>query len=102
MVKNEIYSCGTNVKKFNKEYISKPINVKNRYRDLENNPFCICRILNCWNRSMSDFYAIFLDCNFINKDDEKVNNVLNLIVKKWLDQSFSSDIMKGLDNLNYN
>ena len=100
--KNEVYFCGTNGKQFSKEYLPKHINIKNKYRDLENNPFWICRILNCWNRSMSVFYAIFLDCNFINKDDEKVNNVLNLIVKKWLNQSFSSDIMKGLDNLNYN
>jgi len=38
MVKNEIYFCGTNGKEFNKGYIPKQINVKNRYRDLENNP----------------------------------------------------------------
>ena len=43
-----------------------------------------------------------MDCNFINKDGEKLNNVLNLISKKWLNQSFSRNIMKGLDNLNYN
>ena len=99
---NEIYFCGTDEKKFNKEFIPKPINIKNKYRDLENNLFWIWRILNCWNRSMSVFYAVFLDYNFINKDDEKLNNVLNLISKKWLNQSFSRNIMKGLDNLNYN
>ena len=72
------------------------------YKDLINNPCWICRILNCWNRSMSIFYAVFLDCYFINKDDEKVHKVLNLISKKWLQQSFSNSIMEGIENINYN
>ena len=48
---------------------------------------------------MSVFYTIFLDCDFIDKDDEKVKNVLDLISKRWLSQSFSSDILKGFDDL---
>ena len=99
---NEIYMCGTNGKDFNKEFTPKKIEIKNKYKDLENNNCWICRILNCWNRSMSVFYTIFLDCNCINKDDEKVKNILDLIAKRWLSQAFSGDILKGFDNINYN
>ncbi len=94
--KNEVFISGTNGKEFNKEFLPKKFEVKNKYKDLEDNSFWICRILNCWNRSMSVFYAIFLDCHFINKDDEKVNNSLNLITKKWINQNFSGNIMKGI------
>ena len=51
---------------------------------------------------MSVFYTIFLDCNFINKDDEKVKNVLDLISRRWLSQAFSADIIKGIDCLKDN
>ena len=100
--KNEIYICGTNGKDFNKEFTPKKFEIKNKYKDLENNSCWICRILNCWNRSMSVFYTIFLDCNYINKDDEKVRNILDLIAKRWLSQAFSADILKGFDNIKYN
>ena len=56
--------------------------------------------MNCWNKSFSVFYVTFLDCHLINVDDKKVNNVLNLISMKWIDQSFSNSIMEGMDNLN--
>ena len=61
---NSIYICGTNGRDCNKEFIPKIIDVKMKYKDLVKSPCWICRILNCWNRSMSVFYAIFLDCNF--------------------------------------
>ena len=99
--KNNIYICGTNGRDCNKEYIPKIIDVKTRYKDLMKYPCWICRILNCWNRSISIFYAIFLDCHFINKDDKEVNKILNLISKKWVHQSFSSSIMQGIDSMNY-
>ena len=99
---NEVFFCGTNGKQLNKIFTPKKIEIKNKYRDLENNPCWICRILNCWNRSMSVFYAIFLDCNFINKEDEKVNNVLDLISRRWINQEFSADIIKGIDCLKNN
>ena len=99
--KNNIYICGTNGRDCNKEFIPKIIDPKMKYKDLIKYPCWICRILNCWNRSMSVFYAIFLDCHFINKDDEEVNKILNLISKKWVHQSFSSSIMKGIDSMNY-
>ena len=97
--KNEVYMCGTNGKEIIKEFCPRKIEIKNKYKDIENIPIWICRILNCWNRSMSVFYTIFLDCDFIDKDDEKVKNVLDLISKRWLSQSFSSDILKGFDDL---
>ena len=98
---NTVYICGTNGRDCIKDYIPKLIDIKSKYKDLVKEPCWICRILNCWNRSMSIFYSIFLDCHFINKDDEKVNHVLNLISKKWVNQSFSSTIMKGIDSINY-
>ena len=96
---NEVYMCGTNGKNFVKEFCPKKIEIKNKYKDMENTPTWICRILNSWNRSMSIFYTIFLDCNFIDKDNEKVRDILDLISKRWLSQSFSSDILKGFDDL---
>ena len=98
---NEVYMCGSNGINYIKEFVPKKIEVKNKYKDMENHPVWICRILNCWNRSMSVFYTIFLDCNFIDKDDERVHNVLDMISKRWLNQSYSADIMKGFDNINY-
>ena len=98
---NNIYICGTNGRDCNKDYIPKLIDVKIRYKDLMKYPCWICRILNCWNRSISIFYAIFLDCHFINKDDKEVNKILSLISKKWVHQSFSSSIMQGIDSMNY-
>ena len=98
---NEVYMCGSNGINYIKEFVPKKIEVKNKYKDMENYPVWICRILNCWNRSMSVFYTIFLDCNFIDKDDERVHNVLDMISKRWLNQSYSADIMKGFDNINY-
>ena len=97
--KNEVYICGTNGKNFIKEFCPKKIEVKNKYKDMENTPTWICRILNCWNRSMSIFYTMFLDCDYIDKDDEKVHDILDLISKRWLSQSFSGDILKGFDDL---
>ena len=98
---NEVYMCGSNGINYIKEFVPKKIEVRNKYKDMENYPVWICRILNCWNRSMSVFYTIFLDCNFIDKDDERVHNVLDMISKRWLNQSYSADIMKGFDNINY-
>lgn len=98
---NNIYVCGTNGRDCNKDYNPKIIDVKARYKDLMKYPCWFCRILNCWNRSISIFYAIFLDCHFINKDDKEVNKILNLISKKWVHQSFSSSIMQGIDSMNY-
>ena len=101
--KNGVYFCGTNSDdRYKDTFVPIEINIKIMYKDLINNPCWICRILNCWNRSMSIFYAVFLDCYFINKDDEKVHKVLNLISKKWLQQSFSNSIMEGIENINYN
>ena len=97
---NSVYICGTNGRDCNKEFIPKIVDVKMKYKDLVKSPCWICRILNCWNRSMSVFYAIFLDCHFINKDDEEVNKILNLISKKWVHQSFSSSIMEGIYSMN--
>ena len=99
--KNNIYICGTNGKDCNKDYIPKIIEYKIKYNDLIKYPCWTCRILNCWNRSISVFYAIFLDCHFINKDDEEVNKVLTLISKKWVHQSFSSSIMQGIYSMNF-
>ena len=98
---NSIYICGTNGRDCNKDFIPKIVDVKIKYKDLVKSPCWIGRILNCWNRSMSVFYAIFLDCHFINKDDEEVNKILNLISKKWVHQSFSSSIMEGIYSMNY-
>jgi hypothetical protein len=97
---NSIYVAGTNGRDCNKDFIPKLIDIKVKYKDLVKDSCWICRILNCWNRSMSIFYALFLDCNFINKDDEEVNKVLNLISKKWVHQTFSSSIMQGIDSMN--
>ena len=97
---NSIYICGTNGRDCNKDFIPKNSDIKIKYKDLVKYPCWICRILNCWNRSMSIFYAIFLDCHFINKDDEEVNKVLNLISKKWVHQTFSSTIMEGINSMN--
>ena len=100
--KNGVYFCGTNSDdRYKETFTPEEINIKIMYKDLINNPCWICRILNTWNRSMSIFYAVFLDCYFINKDDEKVHKVLNLISKKWLQQSFSNSIMEGIENINY-
>ena len=100
--KNEVYFCGKNGNEFNKTFIPKQFNIKNKYRDFGNDYFWICRILNCWNRSMSVFYAVFLDCNNINKDYEKYHDALNIISKKWINQYISTDIMKEFENINYN
>ena len=99
---NNIYICGTNGRDCNNNYIPKNIDIKTKYKDLLKYPCWICRILNCWNKNMSVFYAIFLDCYFINKDDEEVNKVLNLISKKWVHQSFSKSIMQGIYSLDLN
>ena len=99
--KNIVYVCGTNGRDCNKEFNPTKVDIKLKYKDLVKSPCWICRILNTWNRSISAFYAIFLDCHFINKDDEEVNKILNLISKKWVHQSFSSSIMEGIYSLNY-
>ena len=98
--KNNIYICGTN-RDCNKKYLPKNIDIKIKYKDLLKCPYWICRILNCWNKNMSVFYAIFLDCHFINKDDEEVKKVLSLISKKWIQQSFSNSIMQGIYSLDF-
>ena len=100
--KNTVYVCGTCGRDCNKEFNPVLIDIKVKYKDLVKSPCWICRILNCWNRSMSVFYAIFLDCHFINKDDEEVNKVLSLMSKKWVHQSFSCSIMQGINSMNYN
>ena len=86
---NSIYICGKNGRDYNTVFILKNNDIKIKYKDLVKYPCWICRILICWNRSMPIFYEIFLDCHFINKDDEKVKNVRNLISKKWVHQTFS-------------
>ena len=97
--KNTIFMCGYDGT-FHNIFVPIEINLILKYPELKNNKNWICRILNCWNKSFSVFYITFLDCHLINIEDEKVNNVLNLISMKWIDQSFSNSIMEGMDNLN--
>lgn len=97
--KNSIYMCGYDGSNHN-IFLPIAFNLNNKIRELKNNKYWICRINNCWNKSFSVFYVTFLDCNLINIKDKKVNNVLNLINMKWIDQSFSNNIMEGMDNFN--
>ena len=96
---NSIYMCGYDGSNHN-IFLPIAFNLNNKIRELKNNKYWICRINNCWNKSFSIFYVTFLDCNLINIKDKKVNNVLNLINMKWIDQSFSNNIMEGMDNFN--
>ena len=97
--KNNIFMCGFDGT-FHNVFVPIEINLLLKYSELKDNKNWICRIMNCWNKSFSVFYVTFLDCHLINVDDKKVNNVLNLISMKWIDQSFSNSIMEGMDNLN--
>lgn len=72
-------------------------NINLKYPELSfDEEFRICRLNNCWNKSMSIFYATFLYGKCLNRNNYK--NMTDLIALKWFDQSCTPNMIKYVSN----